>query len=633
MCGICGFVRFNNQVSPEDGWIIKNMNNKLAHRGPDAQSTLLFDNVALGFSRLSIIGLENGMQPIYNEDQSIVLICNGEIFNFIELRKQLQANGHSFSTHSDVEVIVHLYEEHGMDFLNKLNGQFGFVLYDKNKKNLFCVRDQMGIIPFFYTFVDGTFIFGSEIKAILEHPQVVREVDLVGLDQVFTFAGLISPRTMFKNIKSLENGHLLSVNDQGDVSKSEYWDLVFPEGEVALNGKSESYYANKLEELLDASIKLRLRSDVPLGFYLSGGLDSSIIAMKMNQFLPEKRNEAFSIDFVDSQISEAPYQVLVARESNANLNKKTFFFDDISERLRQVIYHCECPLKETYNTASLSLSESVRRKGIKVILSGEGSDELFAGYVGYRFDKMRAMQVVQNSANSSEESLRDQVWGDKSFFYETNFLEFNKVKRDLYSAQVNASFEEINCLNHHVINKSRLENRDTVNKRAYVDYKLRLVDHLVSDHGDRMALANSVEVRYPFLDKDFVEFSTQVPSVLKLKDFTEKYILKNMAGRFVPRSVVEREKFGFVAPGSPYLLQRNIEYINDLLSYDTIKRQGYFNPDHVEKLKNTYKQEGFTISAPFESDLLITVITFGILLDNFFSSNRKFNQPGYRVTP
>ncbi len=619
MCGICGFVRYNRQVLREDGRVIENMNNKLFHRGPDAQRTLLFENVALGFSRLSIIGLENGMQPIYNEDQSIVLICNGEIFNFIELKKLLRIKGHSFKTESDVEVIIHLYEEYGMDFLNKLNGQFAFALYDKNTKTLFCVRDQMGIIPFFYTFVEDTFIFGSEIKAILEHPLVVGEVDVVGLDQVFTFAGLISPRTMFKNIKSLENGHFLSINDQGEVIKKEYWDLVFPEGEIGLDGKSESYYMNRLEELFDTSINLRLRSEVPFGYYLSGGLDSSMIAMKVNQFLPELRKEAFSIDFVDSQISETPYQVLIAREGNANLNKKTFFFDDISQRLQQVIYHCECPLKETYNTASLSLSESVRRKGIKVILSGEGSDELFAGYVGYRFDKMRAMNMVQNSSNSLlEENIRNKIWGDKSFFYERNFSEFDKVKRDLYSTGINSSFEEINCLNYYVINKSRLNGRDIVNKRAYVDYKLRLVDHLVSDHGDRMALANSVEVRYPFLDKDFIEFSTQVPSKLKLKDFTEKYILKNMASRFVSKSVVEREKFGFVAPGSPYLIKKNIEYINDILSYDSIKKQGYFNPDQIEKLKNTYKRDGFTISAPFESDLLITIITFGIFLDIFF---------------
>ncbi len=618
MCGICGFVRFDRRVSGDDTQTIRNMNGKLIHRGPDAQETLLFENVALGFSRLSIIGLENGMQPIANEDESLVLICNGEIFNYVELRAELAEKGHRFRTLSDVEVILHLYEEHGTGFLNRLNGQFAFALYDKKRKELFCARDQMGIVPFFYTRTGNTFVFGSEIKAILEHPQVVRQVDLVGLDQVFTFAGLISPRTMFRNINSLENGHFLVVNDQGQLADHEYWDLVYPEGEIRAEGKTEGYYMDRLEELFEASVKLRLRADVPSGFYLSGGLDSSMIAMKVSKLAPGVRKEAFAIDFIDSKLSESTYQKLVARESNAQLNQKVFFYDDISERLQQSVYHSECPVKETYNTASLSLSQTVRARGIKVILSGEGSDELFAGYVGYRFDKMRAMNIGTTPAGAGEESLREKLWGDKSFYYERNFLEFDGVKRALYAAGVTAAFDQVNCLNYPVVNKRRLENRDVLNKRAYIDYKIRLVDHLVADHGDRMALANSVEVRYPFLDKDLVAFSTQIPSELKLNDFTEKYILKKMAGRFVPRAVVEREKFGFVAPGSPYLLQKNVASILDLLSYDRIKRQGYFDPDQVEKLRKTYQQTGFTINAPFESDLLITVITFGFFLDAFF---------------
>lgn len=612
-------MRFDKRVSGEDRNTIKRMNAKLIHRGPDAQDTHCFDNVALGFTRLSIIGLDNGMQPIHNEDDTLVLICNGEVFNYIELREELKARGHVFRTKSDVEVILHLYEDYGMSFLNQLNGQFAFALYDKNKKMLFCARDQMGIVPFHYSSQDNLFVFSSEIKSILEHPEVKREVDMVGLDQVFTFAGLVSPRTMFKDIKSLENGHYLIVNDQGKVRIVEYWDLIYPEHEVKLNGKTEDYFVNELEKRFENSINLRLRADVPSGLYLSGGLDSSMITMKVNQLHADARKEAFSIDFAESELSETRYQVLVADKSNSLLNKKTFYYKDISERLRQAIYHCECPLKETYNTASLALSESTRAKGIKVILSGEGSDELFAGYVGYRFDKMREMNFVQNEASPEEEALREKIWGDKSFFYETNFVELEAIKRGLYSKDINASFDEVNCLNHPVVNKDRLANRDVLSKRSYLDYKLRLVDHLVSDHGDRMALANSVEVRYPFLDKDFIEFSTQVPPEIKLKDFTEKYILKKMAGRFVPKTIIEREKFGFVAPGSPYLLQNNVEYINDILSYDLIKEQGYFDPDKIEALKSTYKQKGFTLNIPFESDLLITVITFGILLDEYFN--------------
>lgn len=619
MCGICGFIRFDKRVTLQDAHTIRQMNSTLIHRGPDAQDTLLFENIAFGFSRLSIIGLENGMQPIYNEDESVVLICNGEIFNYLEIRESLKNKGHIFKTCSDVEVIVHLYEEYQTDFLNTLNGQFAFALYDKKKQILLCARDQMGICPLYYTIAGNTFIFASEIKAIIKHPEVTREIDPIGLDQIFTFAGLISPRTMFKNIRSLQNGHFLSVHDNGQVINNEYWDLIYPEGTVSLDGKPENFYVDKLEELFERSIRLRLRADVPTGLYLSGGLDSSMIAMKVSNLQPQRRNNAFSIDFAESEISETPYQVLIARASNSNLHKKTFFFKDISERLQNAIYHCECPLKETYNTASLSLSESTRARGIKVILSGEGSDELFAGYVGYRFDKMRAMNLVQNSTSPGEEAMREKIWSDKSMFYEADFTALETVKRSLYSDDINSVFNEVNCLNYFVVRNDRLSKRDVINKRSYIDYKIRLVDHLVSDHGDRMALANSVEVRYPFLDKDLVEFSTQVPAELKLNDFTEKYIVKKMASRFVPRTIIDREKFGFVAPGSPYLLRNNIEYINDTLSYDLIKKQGYFNPAHIEKLKYIYKQDGFTLNIPFESDLLITVITFGILLDTYFN--------------
>ncbi|MBW8687221.1 asparagine synthase (glutamine-hydrolyzing) [Chitinophaga rhizophila] len=618
MCGICGYVRFKEQTTGYNEQVIRDMNKQLLHRGPDSQTVHQFDNVALGFTRLSIIGLDNGMQPIFNEDESVVLLCNGEIFNYIELRQSLREKGHRFRTASDVEVIVHLYEEQGMTFLNELNGQFAFALYDKKRKTLFCARDHMGIIPFFYTVQRDTFIFASEIKAILQHPLVTPRVDLTGLDQVFTFPGLISPRTTFKDIFSLENGHYLSVTHDGVVTDNEYWDLIFPE-EGQMEEQSPSYYINRLEELFENAVRLRLRADVPYGLYLSGGLDSSMIAMKVHQLDATASKQVFSIDFVDARLSETLYQQLVAKQMQANINRKTFFFEDISERLQQAVYHSECPVKESYNTASLSLSAAVRNRDIKVILSGEGADELFAGYVGYRFDKIRSMAGSGQDVSPVEAAWRDQVWGDPTYFYETNFEALCEQKKQLYSGDIAAEFDEINCLRHFVINKNRIAGRDILNKRAYIDYKLRLVDHLVADHGDRMAMANSVEVRYPFLDKDFVAFAATVPSSLKLYELEEKYILKKMGSRFIPKEIVEREKFGFTAPGSPYLLRRNIEFIQDTLSFDRIKQQGIFNPQTIEMLKQQYSADGFTINAPFENDVLMTVLTFGILQEQYFN--------------
>ena len=299
-------------------------------------------------------------------------------------------------------------------------------------------------------------------------------------------------------------------------------------------------------------------------------------------------------------------------------SEKLFFPSDIAGRLQKVVYHSEYPLKETYNTASLALSESARSKNIKVVLSGEGADEWFAGYHGYKFDRFRK---IQNKKASDEldygSEINEKIWGDKNFNFEMNQYAFREVKRELYSENVNQIFEEIDSLQHKIVNKERLRNRDPLHKRSYLDYKLRLVSHLIADHGDRMAYANSVEARYPFLDKCLVEFVSKIPPDLKLKEFEEKYILKKIAQGRVPGEIIRREKFAFHAPGSPYLLKRNIEYINDLISYDKIKKQGYFNPDTVERLKNHYTAEGFRLNIPYESDLLITVITFGIFLEKF----------------
>jgi len=617
MCGICGILDLKKEKRI-DSSITKKMTDRMLHRGPDGRNFYFNGNLSFGFTRLSIIDLEGGMQPIFNEDNSVILICNGEIFNYIELREELIEKGHKFKTKTDVEVLIHLYEEYRTEFLNQLNGQFAFVIFDFNNQQLFCARDHFGVLPFFYTIADGFFIFASEIKAILEHPEVKKEVDLVGLDQIFSFPGLISPRTMLKNIKSLENGHYIIVKDLNNIKDIEYWDLDYPEINETKFDKDERFYVERLNELITRSVGLRLRSDVPVGFYISGGLDSSIITAITNKLTPNKRRRSFSIDFLEKEISESKYQKTIAKLVNSIHNEKLFLFTDISERLPKAIYYSECPLKETYNTASLALSELVHKQNMKVILTGEGADEFFAGYVGYRFDKLRQMKKKVISAETIyEDKIRQKLWGDKDFFYEKNQYSFRKVKSELYSDLINENFKEIDCLNHYVVNKEKLMNRDIVHKRSYLDFKLRLVDHLISDHGDRMALANSVEARYPFLDKELVEFVATIPPNLKLKDFEEKYILKKMAKDLLPEEIVKREKFGFVAPGSPYLLKRNIEYINDLISYDRIKCQGYFNPDTIEKLKKKYSSEGFTINVPFDSDLMIIVITFGIFIEEF----------------
>lgn len=617
MCGICGVIDFKSERII-DSSIIEEMTKQLRHRGPDDIRTYITDKVALGFSRLSILDIEGGMQPLANESNSIVMVCNGEIFNYKELKNEMCLKGHKFRTNTDIEVIIHLYEEYGTDILSRLNGQFAFAIYDITRKIVFCARDPVGIAPFFYTLCGGSFVFGSEIKAILRHPAVKKEVDLTALDQIMTFPGLISPRTMFKDIFSLENGHYLVINGDNSIKKYEYWDLIYPKTNEIKYENNEGYYTEKLDDLLTKAVNMRLQADVPVGFYLSGGLDSSIIAAKIKILSGIQRRHSFSIDFTEKEISESKYQRLMADYVGSIHHEKVFGIEDIISNIRKVIFYSECPVKETYNTASITLSHMAREQKVKVVLTGEGADELFAGYVGYRFDKLRIMQPRQQIAETQDEdALRYKIWGDKDFFYEKDYIAFSKKKRSLYSAHINDEFEKIDCLNVPVINNERLSGIDILHKRSYVDFKLRLPEHLLADHGDRIAFANSVEARYPFLDKDIIEFAVSIPPSLKLKDFNEKYILKKLASGLIPEQIIKRPKFAFVAPGSPSLIRQNNEYINEILSYERIRKNGYFNPDTVETLKKQYAHDNFKLNLPYDDDMLITVITTGIFLDVF----------------
>lgn len=593
------------------------MTEALFHRGPDSHGYFVDENAGLGTRRLSIIDLTTGDQPVFNEDRSLVLSCNGEIFNYRELRSSLEKQGHTFRSQTDIEVLVHLYEDEGMEFLNKLNAQFGLAIYDRVKRTLFLARDQFGICPLFYTVVDGFLIYASEIKAILAHPRAPREVNLTGLDQVLSLPGAISPQTVFRNIFSLPSGHYLTV-ERGQVAVREYWDLQYPLNGEGSDGKPEQYYAERLRDLLEQSVRLRLQADVPVGFFLSGGLDSSLIAAMIRRVSPDVQRHSFSISFSDERICESKYQRLMS-ESVGSIHHEIPFNDaDIALRLSDAVYHSECPLKETYNTASLALSKETKQNGVTVVLNGEGSDELFAGYVGYRFDKRRPDGVKSQDLDTLlGNEIRAKLWGDEDLFYEKDDYSFRETKQALYSSQVGDQFTEFDCINFPVINKDRLRGRHPVHKRSYLDFKLRLGHHLISDHGDRMTMANSIEARYPFLDRDLVEFCTQIPPDLKLNGFHEKYILKRAAENIIPRQIVDREKFGFVAPGSPALLQQRIEWVEDLLSYDLIKRQGYFNPDTVEYLKKKYSQPGFQLNLTLEDDLLIVVLTFGLFLKLF----------------
>lgn len=616
MCGFAGYIDLRGE-RPADARLLERMAGRLVHRGPDSDGHFADGPAGLAFRRLSIIDLAGGDQPLYSEDGSLVMVCNGEIYNYRELRAELEEKGHRFSTETDVEVLVHLYEEVGPRLLDRLNGQFAFAVYDRRRRELFLARDHFGICPLYYAVADGVLLFGSEVKALLAHPLAPREVDLTALDQALSFPGIVSPRTIFRGVESLPAGHCLTAGD-GDVRVAEYWDLDYPREGEADYERPESYYVERLGELLARSVGRRLQADVPVGFYLSGGLDSSLVAALIREASPAQTRHSFSIDFADREISESAYQRLMARHVGSEHHEIVFDWSEIAGRLPRMVEHCETPVKESFNTCSLALSEAARRAGVKVVLAGEGADELFAGYMGYRFDQsgMRGARGDELEA-ALEDEIRERLWGSRDIFYEVDQHPLREVKQALYSADVAERLADFECVNFPPVNRERLRGRHFIHQRSYLDFKLRLADHLLGEHGDRMVMANSVEGRYPFLDIELVEFARAVPPHLKLNGFSEKYLVKRVAEGRVPERIVRREKFGFRAPGSPYLLNQRIGWIEDSLSSERVRRQGYFNPDTVERLKARYTRPGFTLNPHTESDLLMLVLTFNLLLELF----------------
>jgi len=614
MCGICGIYNYGTRKEIQHT-TIKKMTDVINHRGPDEDGYFIDKRIGLGFRRLSIVDITGGYQPMKKHDNSMVSVCNGEIFNHEDIRSSLRDKGYSFKSGSDCEVLINLYEEYGEKMVDYLDGQFAFCVYDRNNDFFMLARDHFGVAPLYYTMLDGQIIFASEIKSIIEYDSVTRRVDLTGLDQVLSLPGLVSPRTMFENIHSLPPGHVLIIKN-GRVQCSQYWDAVYPHEDYEGTQYQEEYYLEKLDHLLKKSVKKRLMSDVKLGSYLSGGLDSSLIGGIIRSLKGES-GITLSMEFEDDFFNEQKHQDTMVKFLQSEHFKMKFKEMDIIDGLKKVITHCECPLKESYNVASLALSGEARRNNIKVILTGEGADELFAGYPSYKFDLLREKRINSKRSEITDRESRINLWGDENFFYEKDFNTLESMKRKIFSKGVREKYKEFDLRNFGLIDKGKITNRHIQHKRSYLDLKLRIADHLIGDHGDRMLFGNSVEGRYPFLDKELFEFIATIPTNLKLNGMDEKYLLKKLALKYIPESIVTREKFGFSAPGSPQILQQNVEWVNELLSYETIKKQGYFDPDYVESLKKMYTTPGFMLNIPYEDDLLIPILTFGIFKEIF----------------
>lgn len=610
MCGICGIFDVGGKqlITTE---MINRMLDAIKHRGPDGSSVKLLPGVGLGFNRLSFLDLEGGMQPLSNEDGSLYMICNGEIFNYRELKSELISKGHTFRTGTDVEVILHLYEENGLEFPKLLNGQFAIALYDIKNDELILVRDQIGIAPLFYTVSGGRVIFASEIKAILECPEVERRLNLKAVDQLMNFPGSVSPETFFHGIRSLKAGHMLRIGRDGELRDSEYWDLIYsPEEE---EDKGEAYYVERLRELMKESISRRLIADVPVGFYVSGGLDSSVVACYIGKYLLDSYY-SFSAEIGEADLDESRFQRIVKECVNSTHYSTKVGEEEIWKNLYDVVYHAESGLKESYDVAAFMLSDLVRRSPAKAVLTGQGSDEFFCGYVGYMVDLFREMQKGKMSREECE--INERLWGDPYFRYERDHHSIRQIHKTVYSDRIRGEIDSFSAIAESPVNVERLTGLSSQKRRSYIDYKLRLSDHLLTEHGDRMFFSHSVEGRHPFLDSELLSFVATIPDKYKMNGAKEKYILKKAGEGIVPDEILKRRKFPFQAPGMSSMVKKangEIEFLSDSL----IKKYDIFDLNKVKEMKKVYLAEDFRLMGAYEIDYLLIVMTVTMLCERY----------------
>lgn len=496
-----------------------------------------------------------------------------------------------------------------MEFPKYLNGQFAIALYDAREKRLLLVRDQIGICPLFYTVADGRVIFASEIKAILEYPNIPRKLNLKAVDQLMNYPGVVSPTTFFEGIHSLQAGHMLLIRPEQEIQDIEYWDLIYnPEEE----DKGESYYVERLRELLKQAISRRLIADVPIGFYVSGGLDSSVVACYIGKFLLNSYY-SFSAEIGSGDLDESAFQKIVRDCVQSTHYSTKVAEEEIWNNLSNVIYHAESAVKESYDVAAYMLSGLVSVSPAKAVLTGQGSDEFFYGYVGYMVDLFRNMQKGKMTAEECE--VNERLWGDPYFRFERNHPELRKIHEKVYSADVRGELPKFSAWAESPINVKRVEGLSSQKRRSYIDYKLRLSDHLLGEHGDRMFFSHSVEGRHPFLDKELLEFVITIPDKYKLKGVNEKYILKKAGEGIVPDEILKRKKFPFQAPGMSAMIKKpaGIDFLDDAL----IKKYGVFDVKYINELKQIYSQDDFKLMGAYEIDYLLIAMTVTMLCERY----------------
>jgi asparagine synthase (glutamine-hydrolysing) len=640
MCGINGiFYRLSQKKV--DQTVLNKMASVLDHRGPDENGFYANHSIGLGQTRLSIIDLAGGKQPIFNEDGSICVVFNGEIFNYIELREILLSKGHVFSTKSDTEVIVHAYEEYGDDFLHQLNGQFAMAIWDRNKKELFLARDRVGIRPLFYSDqIQDTFLFASEIKSILQYPGIDASIDPQGLNQVFTFWVNVPPRTVFKGIKELPPGYYMKVN-RDDLLVKPYWSMEFP-NESDYEYKDISYYQNTLAELIYNSVSIRLRADVPVASYLSGGLDSSIITSLVKR---HHNNDliTFSVAFKDPNYDERSFQMKMVDYLKTDHRVIEAEHENIGTVFSDVVWYAEKPMIRTAPAPLFILSKLVRDNNIKVVLTGEGADEVFGGYNIFKEDKVRrfwakypnskirpmALSKIYPYINDSAKSAQN-FW---QLFFKKNLTETNnkyyshqirwgntaQIKK-FFKSDFQDQFDDsmmFNELESYI--SPNFENWHPFARAQYLEMRLFMSGYLLSSQGDRMMMGNSVEGRFPFLDHRVIEFANTIPPEYKMKVLNEKYILKKTYEDSLPSGILTRDKQPYRAPISQCFTNGSKNLASKLFKEDKILDAGYFDNRTVNLLKKKIEKSNGNPLAARDDMAIVGIVSTQLLHHHFLT--------------
>ncbi len=591
MCGICGF-------SWRDEKLIGRMNSQMVHRGPDQAGSFSCDDVSLGHRRLSIIDLsEHGRQPMFNEDKTVCLVFNGEIYNFRELRSILENKGHVFASQADSEVIVHAYEEYGIEVLQKLRGMFAFAIYDQKKKTIFLARDRIGIKPLYYYFKDGRLIFASEIKAILEDSGVERRLNHQALYDYIGFEFVPAPATMFRDINKIPAGHYL-IMKEGRIELKQYWDLSFKKNDPRLTYDEA---VEKERELLDFAVKSHLISDVPLGVFLSGGLDSSALVAMMRRHISGNL-KTFTIGYHDKTFSELDYAEQVARHFDTD--HQVLMLDDInSDYVEKTLWHLDEPMTDL-STVPLYLLCKQAKEHVTVCLSGEGADESFAGYDRFKASKLNQFfsilpaSVRKHLVGKLIAQLPDQPQKKgavnmlKRFVEGANLPKEGKHLRWQYfssdkqndllftnSFKAKAVFDPFRLVREY---SSRCDADDRVNEEIYLDMRYMMTDSVLMKV-DKMSMASSLEVRVPLLDHVFVEFMASLPGSWKLKGLKTKYVFRSALKGVLPDNIVNRGKQGYSLPVKHLLRGEMKPYMVSLLNESPVIREN-MNINYVNQL-------------------------------------------------